>query len=115
MILNVEITNKLGINLTSDVSRIKHTGNEELNISSKSKINIITENKDEVDPNNIDINTGDGLGDINLQAGSGIIQGGNINLIAGDSNVDNETGNWYAGGIDILGGASYGYGAYEVE
>ena len=32
-ISNVEITNELGINLTSDTSRIKHTGNDFLNIS----------------------------------------------------------------------------------
>ncbi len=106
-ISNVEITNSLGINLTSDFTRIKHTGNDELNISSSGEINIRTEKKNDSD---CDINfyTGNGSdiegndnegGDIRLYTGDGggnEGSGGDILIIAGD-------------GITAINGGNGGY------
>jgi hypothetical protein len=111
-ISNVEITNELGINLTSDTSRIKHTGNDEFNISSSGEINIRTETKNGDNDNDINLYAGDGSdnnyedtegGDIRLYAGDGGQNGdgGDIIISAGDGN-DNDGGdiNVYAGDGD---------------
>jgi hypothetical protein len=101
-ISNVEITNELGINLTSDISRIKHTGNDIFNISSSGEINIRTETKNGDYDNDINLYAGDGSdnitednegGDIRFYAGNGGQNGdgGDIRIEAGDGN-DNDGG-----------------------
>jgi hypothetical protein len=123
-ISNVEITNELGINLTSDTSRIKHTGNNEFNISSRGDINIyagefssdsesesddsddgrdirLYAGKGERDGGDIKIHAGDGEsddgGDIYIEAGDGDDDGGDIDIYAGDGDSD-------GGDIDIYAG-----------
>jgi len=129
-ISNVEIINPLGINLTSDISRIKHTGTTELNISSRGEVHITTEDRvvSSDQDNDIVITSGDGIftgrdggdirltsgnghddgGEIEITAGYGRDQGGYIRIVAGDSNVDNITNNENGGYIDIIAGDAYG-------
>ncbi len=129
-ISNVEITNELGINLTSDTSRIKHTGTTELNISSRGEVHITTEDRvvSSDQDNDILITAGDGIftgrdggdirltsgnghddgGEIEIRAGNGRDQGGYILIVAGDSNVDNITNNEDGGYINIIAGDTYG-------
>jgi len=112
-ISNVEITSELGINFTNDITRIKHTGDDELNISSSGEINVRTEKKNDSD---CDINfyTGDGSdiegnhnegGDIRLICGNGggnEGSGGDIRIIAGDGVTG--IGGGRGGYIDIYAG-----------
>jgi hypothetical protein len=129
-ISNVEITNELGINLTSDISRIKHTGTTELNISSRGEVHITTEDKvvSSDQDNDILITAGDGIftgrdggdirltsgnghddgGEIEIRAGNGRDEGGYISIVAGDSNVDNINNNEDGGNINIIAGDTYG-------
>ena len=117
-ISNVEITNELGINLTSDTCRIKHTGNGRLTFSSNGEIDFRTENKTGYD---CDINfyAGDGNeddtydtegGDIRLNAGNGSINqygdGGDIEINAGDG-LGND-----GGYIEIYSGQGKNEGGY---
>jgi hypothetical protein len=122
-ISNVEITSELGINFTNDITRIKHTGNDEFNISSSGEINIRTEKKSNGNDCDINLYTGDGQdvggseeggdiylicgngagnegsgGDIIINAGDGVTgigggRGGYINIYAGDGGDDYEGGN----------------------
>lgn len=133
-ISNVEIINPLGINLTSDISRIKHTGVTELNISSRGEVHITTEDRtvSSDQDNDIVITAGDGIftgrdggdirltsgnghddgGEIEITAGNGRDNGGYISIVAGDSNVDNITNNEDGGYIDIIAGDAYGSNSY---
>jgi hypothetical protein len=142
-ISNVEITNELGINLTSDTSRIKHTGNDELNISSSGEITIRTETKNGNNDNDINLYAGSGGteegindgqeggdirlyagdsgenggtgGDLRIYAGDGRANGGYVEIYAGDSNIDNTTNNYDAGYIEIYAGESYGQNAHAGD
>jgi hypothetical protein len=110
-ISNVEITNELGINLTSDTSRIKHTGNDVFNITSSGEINIRTENKNGGNDCDINLYAGNGLdgdegGDIRLEAGDGDDDGGDIEIKSG-AGVNGDGGyiEMYAGNsINVDGG-----------
>ncbi len=99
-ISNVEITNSLGINMTSDIARIKHTGNNEFNINSNGEITISTENK--TNGYDCDINLYAGDGDSDETGGT---EGGDIRIYAGDG-----TFNGSGGDIDIQSGYGLGTG-----
>jgi hypothetical protein len=104
-ISNVEITNELGINFTNDITRIKHTGNDEFNISSSGEINIRTEKKSNGNDCDINLYTGDG------QDVDGANEGGDIRLICGDGGVNGGDGGdieIYAGG-GVTGNSDGGY------
>jgi hypothetical protein len=138
-ISNVEITSELGINFTNDITRIKHTGNDEFNISSSGEINIRTEKKSNGNDCDISLYTGDGQeeggskeggdirficgngagnngtgGDIIINAGDGVTgigggRGGYINIYAGDGG-DDEAGNINIhAGDGVIGNADGGY------
>ena len=132
---NLEISEELGIRLTSANANIKHsTKGGTLNIKSDGAIYIQagTESDSEDDDNseagdiNIDAGNGYGLrdgGDININAGdgNGTGEGGDINLRAGESNENGDGGNIYmeagqsnnnddSGYVEIYGADNYGNG-----
>lgn len=128
-ISNVEITNELGINLTSDTSRIKHTGNNEFNITSSGEINVRTENKNGGNDCDINLYAGDGLdvdeegGDIRLEAGNGDGSGGDIEINAGNGGnrggyIEMYAGNGVdddGGDIEIISGNSTNYSGGDID
>lgn len=118
-ISNVEITNSLGINLTSDITRIKHTGNDEFYISSSGELTISTEKKNTGNDCDINLYAGAGQdvdgedegGDIRLYSGDGGANGGDggdIRIVAGDG----ITGNYEGGYVEIYSGYGAGEGGY---
>jgi hypothetical protein len=116
----VELSGPLGLNLTSEDTRIKHTKTGEFNISSNGTINIeptvklgVTTNKVDIISDNINI-TAQIFNISSKDATESSIEPNYINIIGGKGNEEFEGGSIYITGGDGLDGVNSSGGEIEI-